>query len=100
MKEKAARENWLPKFEKHQLESKKTIVLNLMHRECLDLKQAADWAGLEIEFTPVNVLPTAGAGSITMEVSQFPYRPTVRPAALSETDSYFRTKRRSLKTRS
>merc|ERR1712166_531233 len=75
MRQKATRENWLPKFEKHLLESKRTVVLNGMHRDCLGLKNAADWAGLEMDFTPVEVLPQAAAGSFTIEVSQFPYRP-------------------------
>jgi len=76
MRAKATREGWAPKFEKHHSESSKTLVLNGMHRDCLGLKQAADWAGLELEFVPVEVTSKAVAGSFTIEVSQFPYKPT------------------------
>jgi hypothetical protein len=77
LRTEAVRGNWVPRLEKHLSESHNTIVLNGMHRDCLGLKRAEDWAGLQIKFAPVDVQPSAAAGSFTLDVSQFPYRPSV-----------------------
>lgn len=76
LKKRAEEEKWLQKFEKTYEESKNTLILNGMHRDCLGLKQATDWMGKEMTFTPVEVLKKAAAASFQIEISQFPYKPT------------------------